>query len=127
MLSGYDDLLPLCLVGVEPNIATQGGDTALHWAVVDGHTLCALLLLQRGARVLTENGRGESVVRLSRGKDAELERLISDAEQEELKRRAEEVAKQATEVAFSLAPSQSAASAPPPKRAKMTIKLKQKT
>ena len=30
---------------------TQGGDTALHWAVINGHYDCAQLLIQSGADV----------------------------------------------------------------------------
>ena len=127
VVRGYDEVLPQCMQGVDVNAATQGGDTPLHWAVTDGHTLCALQLLQRGARVGAENGRGESVVKLSRGKGAELERLVAEADEVERKAKAEAVEQRPAEVASFQLPSTAVDAAPPPgKKAKMTIKLKPK-
>ena len=127
-ISGYSELLPRCLQGVDPNSATQGGDTALHWAVMDGHTDCALQLLQRGARVSAKNERGESVVELSRGKGAELERRVHEAEEEERKRRMADADQQSAEVASFTLPTAlpDASSTPAAKKPKMTIKLKPK-
>ena len=126
--SGYSELLPRCLEGVDPNSATLGGDTALHWAVIDGRTDCALQLLQSGARATAKNERGESVAQLGRGKGAELERRLHEAEEEERKRRAEEAEQPSALVASFTLPTQmpDAAAAPAAKKPKMTIKLKPK-
>ena len=130
MCSGYDDLLPQCLGGVDVNSATQGGDTPLHWAVSERNLAVVRLLLDHNANVMAVNQRGDTPASLSRAVGGDMDRLLADRAEEQQKRQQQQQQQHSeanvpmSTFAVSSASADSGAAGVPKK--KMTIKLKPK-
>ena len=130
--AGYDDLLPLCLTGVAVDSRTQGGDTALHWAVAERRLGCVRVLISRGASATAVNARDESVEQLARGAGPELERLVKARQEAELREVEERRQMEGTagssadgaSTAFAIPVQTVAAAAAPGVKKKMTIRLR---
>ena len=125
--SGYSDLVPQCVQGVDVNGVTQGGDTALHWAVSERHVAVVRLLLQHSADVLIANQRGDTAASLARAAGGELERLVGEREEAQRRQQQEQRQSEASQPmsTFAVATTAAADSSAGPKK-KMTIKLKPK-
>ena len=128
LCSGYSDLLPSCLVGVDVNSCTQGGDTSLHWAVSERHVAVVRLLLQHDADVRVVNQRGDTAASLARTAGGEMERIVTEREELQKKQQQQQQRQSEGDAAMSTFAVSSATvadrSAAPKK--KMTIKLKPK-
>ena len=129
MCSGYDDLLPLCLRGVDVNSATQGGDTSLHWAVSERQTAVVRLLLQQpNADVMAANQRGDTAASLAKAAGGEIAQLVLEREEQQRRQQQQQRQSESDGAMSSFAVSSAAAAADSggaPKK-KMTIKLKPK-
>jgi ankyrin repeat protein len=55
-----EDVRDLVALGADPNVAGDMGNTALHYAAMNGHLLVALALLDSGARLRPTNELGQT-------------------------------------------------------------------
>ena len=114
---------------MDVNSATQGGDTPLHWAVIERHTaVVRLLLQQQNVDVLIVNQRGDTAASLAKSVGSEIGRLVAEREeqqrQQQQQRQSESGAVMSTfAVSSTAAAAESSGGAP---KKKMTIKLKPK-